>query len=115
MFNQKEINNKVRDYLMKKPQLGRFYLLPKIHKRTPNVPGCSVISNNGTAMENISTFLDFHLKIIVSTIPHTLEDTRDFLQCLNQISDIPENTLLVSFDVVGLYPHIPHHQGVIIM
>ena len=115
MFNQKEINNKVRDYLMKKPQLGRFYLLPKIHKRTPNVPGHPVISNNGRATENISTFLDFHLKNIVSTIPHTLEDTRDFLQHLNQISDIPENTLLVSFDEVGLYPHIPHHQGVKIM
>ena len=50
MFNQKEENNKVRDYLiMKKPQLGRFYLLPKIHKRTSNIPGHPVISNNGTA------------------------------------------------------------------
>ena len=47
---------------MKNPQLGRFYLLPKIHKRTSNVPGRPVISNNGTASENISAFLDFHLK-----------------------------------------------------
>ena len=77
MFNGKEINNKVRDYLiMKKPQLGRFYLLPKIHKRTLNVPVRPVISNNGTATENISAFLDFHFKNIVSTIPHILEDTR---------------------------------------
>ena len=74
-----------------------------------------MISNNGTATENISAFLDFHLKNIVSTIPHTLEDTRDFLQRLNQIGDIPENALLVSFDVVGLYPHKPHDQGVKIM
>ena len=100
---------------MKKPQLGRFYLLPKIHKRTSNVPGHPVISNNGTATENISAFLDFHLKNKVSTIPHVLEDTRDFLQRLNQIGDIPENVLLVSFDVVGLYPYIPHNQGVEIM
>ena len=77
MFNGKEINNKVRDYLiMKKPQLGRFYLLPKIHKRTLNVRVRPVISNNGTATENISAFLDFHFKNIVSTIPHILEDTR---------------------------------------
>ena len=73
-----------------------------------------MISNNGTATENISAFLDFHLKNIVSTIPHTLEDTRDFLQRLNQIGDIPGNALLVSFDVVGLYQHIPH-EGVEIM
>ena len=80
MFNRKEINNKVRDYLiMKKPQLGKFYILPKILKRTSNVPRRPVISNNGTATENISAFLDFHLKNIVSTLPHILEDTRDFL------------------------------------
>ena len=62
MFNQKEINNKVRVYLIEKPRVGRFYLLPKIHKRASNVPGHPMISNNGTAMENISAFLDFHLK-----------------------------------------------------
>ena len=100
---------------MKKPQLGRFYLLPRIHERTSNVPGRHVISNNGTAMENISAFLDYHLKNIVSTIPHILEDTRDSVQRLNQIGDIPENALLVSFDVVRLYPHITHNQGVEIM
>ena len=32
----------------------------------------------------------------------------DFLERL----DMPENSLLVSFDVVGLYPHIPSDQGV---
>ena len=46
MFNRKEINNKVRGYLlMKKPQLGRVYLLRKIYKRTSKVPGRPVISN----------------------------------------------------------------------
>ena len=41
---------------MNKPQLGRFYLFPKIHKRTSYVPGPPVISNNGTATENIFAF-----------------------------------------------------------
>ena len=48
-------------------------------------------------------------------MPDILEDTRDFLQGLNQIGDIHKNVLLVSFDVVGLYPHIPHDQGIKIM
>ena len=74
-----------------------------------------MISNNRTATENISAFLDFHLKNTVSTIPHILEDTRDFLQHLNQIGDIPGNALLVLFNVVDLYPHIPHEEGVEIM
>ena len=112
MLNRKEIDKKIMDYLiMKKPQLGRFYLLPKIHKRRSNVPGRPVISNNGTATENISSFFDFHLKTIIPIIPHILEDTRDFLSRLNQLRDIAHNILLVTFDVVGLYPHIPHEEG----
>ena len=72
------------EYLIKKkPQLGRFYLLPKIHKRTFNVPGRPEVSNNGTATKNISAFLDFYLKPIVQMTPHILEDTRDFLCRLN--------------------------------
>ena len=34
---------------------------------------------------------------------------------LDQIGDAPQNALLISFDVVALYPHIPHDQGVEIM
>ena len=109
MLNHKEINKNLMDCLiMKKLQLGKFNLLPKINKRRSNVPGRLVISSNGTATENISSFLDFHLTTINPTIPHILEDTRDFLSRLNQLCDIPDNTLLVTFNVVGLYPHIPH-------
>ena len=104
------------EYLIKKkPQLGRFYLLLKIHKRTFNVPGRPVISNNGIATENISAFLDFYLKPIVQTIPHILEGTRDFICRLNHLPEIPENAILVTFDVVGLYPNIPHEESIEIM
>ena len=37
------------------------------------------------------------------------------MQHLNQIGDIPGNALLVLFNVVDLYPHIPHEEGVEIM
>ena len=40
MLRKKEIDKKLFNYLLvKNPQLGRFYLLPKIHKRMTNVPG----------------------------------------------------------------------------
>ena len=60
-----------------------------------------MIWENGTATENISAFLDFHLRNIVPTIPYILEDTLDLFQRVNQIGDIPENTLLVLLNVVG--------------
>ena len=38
MLSRKEIDKEIMESLIKKkPQLGRFYLLPKIHKRTFNV------------------------------------------------------------------------------
>ena len=104
------------DYLLiKRPQLGRFYLLPKIHKRTLNVPGRPVISNNGTATENISAFLVYRLKTIVPTVLHILEDSQNFLSRLNELCEIPENAYLVLFDVVWLYPPVPHEEGLEIL
>ena len=72
-----------------------------------NVPGRQVISNNGTNAENISLYLDYHLKSLIPNIPHILEDTRDFVNRIQDLSDLPESSILVSTDVVG-NPHIPH-------
>ena len=47
---------------VEEPKFGRFYLLPKIHKKLKSVPGWLVISNSGFYTENISAFLDFHFK-----------------------------------------------------
>ena len=45
----------------KEDKIGRFYLLPKIHKRLYKVAGRPVVSNSGTATEKISELLDFYL------------------------------------------------------
>ena len=76
MLRKKEIHKKLFRYLLVKDlQLGRFSLLPKIHKRMTNVPGRPVISSNGTSTENISSYLDYHLKSLIPNILHILEDT----------------------------------------
>ena len=68
------------NYLIKKkPQPEQFYLLQKIHKRTFNVPSRPVLSNIGTATQNISAFLDFYLKPVDQTILYILKDAGDFL------------------------------------
>ena len=45
----------------KATNVGKLYLLPKIHKRLSNVPGRPVISNCGTPTEKVSEYLDHHL------------------------------------------------------
>ena len=55
-----DIPSKTMEYFFNEnPKVGRFYLLPKIHKRQQNVPGRPVISNSGYFTENISSFLDY--------------------------------------------------------
>ena len=53
--NTSGISDETLDYfLVNNPKLGRFCLLPKIHKRLHNVPGTPVISNSSYFTENIS-------------------------------------------------------------
>ena len=59
MFLFKETLN---HFAVEDPKFARFYLLPKIHKRSHNVPGSSIISNCDLYTENISSFLDYHLQ-----------------------------------------------------
>ena len=40
-----------------------------------------------------------------------IKDTSDFLEKLKNLGNIPSNAILVTVDVVGLYPSIPHDAG----
>ena len=53
---------------VEEPKFGRFYLLRKINKSLQSVPGRPVISKSGFYTDNISAFLDFHLKPIAAKV-----------------------------------------------
>ena len=93
------------------PRIGRFYMLPKIHKRLYAVPGRPVISNCGYYTENISAFLDYHLQPLARSVKSYIKDTNDFLRKLSVLNDLPDDFILCTVDVVGLYPNIPHNDG----
>ena len=88
---------------------GSLYLLPKIHKK--NCPGRPVISGCNTPTEKITAFVDSQLKPLVSQIPSFVKDTNHFLNKLTAVGKFPDRAILVTIDVVGLYPHIPHDEG----
>ena len=100
-------------FFNKDPNFARFYLLPKIHKRLRNVPGTPAISNCGYYTENISSFLDYHFKIIflAEKVESYIKYTNHFLKKLKELGSLPKNTILCTTDVVGLYPNIPHKEG----
>ena len=98
-------------FFNKDPKFARFYLLPKIRKRLHNVPGRPVISNCGYYTENISSFLDYHLKPLAKKVESYIKDTNHFLKKLKELGSLPKNAILCTIDVVGLYPNIPHKGG----
>ena len=40
-----------------------------------------------------------------------IKNSGDFLRKIKQIGNLPENSILVTVDVVGLYPSILHELG----
>ena len=74
---------------------GRFYLLPKIHKRMYDIPGTPVISNCDFYTENISAFLDQRLKPIALQVKSCIKDTNEFLKKLRDLTDLPKDSIFV--------------------
>ena len=81
-FNFKEATN-----------LGKLYLLPKIHKALSNVPGRPVISNCRTPTEKVSEFLDHQLQPIMKQWNSYIKDTGDFLEKLRAIGEISRGAI----------------------
>ena len=98
-------------FIMKDPKFPRFNLLPKIRKRLHNVLGRPVISNSCYYTENISSFLDHHLKPLAQAVKYYIKDTNEFLKKLRSLPKLPDCIILCTMDVVELYPNIPHEEG----
>ena len=88
---------------------ARFYLLPKVHKK--GVPGRPVVSACGSATEGMSEIVDFFLQPYLPTMPSFIIHTDDFIRRIRNIIDMPSYVLLVTFDVVSLFPSIPQDYG----
>ena len=69
-----------------------------------------VISNCGAPTGKASGFLDLHLISIMQNGASYIKDSNDFKSKFKNI-DIPNYVLLLTADVVGLYPRIPHKAG----
>ena len=118
-LEEKVIDEETAKFLVpREPKEGRAYGMVKAHKDTPVgeklPPMRLVVSGCGSTTENISHFVDFFSKEIPEKLDSHIKDTPHLLRMLenlNQNSSQPENALLVSIDVVGLYPNIPQDEG----
>ena len=108
---------------------SQFYGLPKVHKSEQIKQHCENTNNSivhirgvndlklrpiiagPTCLTNrLSNLIDILLKPLIKHVPSFLRDTTDFLKQLQMT--VPQNTLLVSFDVISLYSNISHTLGI---
>ena len=85
--------------------------MPIIHKRLYDVPGRPVISNYGTPTEKVYEFPDYYLKPVIQNGLSYIRDSGHFLEKIDGVGEIPENTLFATTYVVSLYPSTPHKTG----
>ena len=124
-----ELTDKEFDYLVNfECKTSNFYGLPKIHKSKEINEACSVSTSNYVELQapnnltfrpivagptcethRLSNLLDILLQPYTKHIKSYIKDTKDFLQKLP--TELTENSILVSFDVVNLYSNIPHNLG----
>lgn len=78
--NKRDIREKIFDYfLVNNPQLGRFCLLFKIHKKLFNVPARPVIFDSGYYTDNSSAFPKYYqYNLIAQTVKSYIKDTNYF-------------------------------------
>ena len=124
-----ELTDKEFDYLVNfECKTSYFYGLPKIHKSKEINEACSVSTSNYVELQapnnltfrpivagptcethRLSNLLDILLQPYTKHIKSYIKDTKDFLQKLP--TELTENSILVSSDVVNLYSNIPHNLG----
>ena len=113
ILNQEEYNAMLSD----EKEAAKFYCTFKVHKKHEPMtapPPRPIVSDSGSVTENISGFVDYHIKDIAKEHPSYLQDTPDFLRYLEKINQGPgleEDQILVTWDVVGLYNNIIHKEG----
>ena len=99
-----------------KTKISVFYHLPKVHKNKHNPPGRPIISGCGGPTEKLSKLVDHWLQPLVPDQPSYVKDSTHFLQLVEQWNDscspLPQEALIVSIDVAGLYTDIPHQEVV---
>ena len=100
--NRRDITDETLDYfLVNNPKLRRFYLLPKIQ------------ADQQYPIQAISFLLDFYLNPLGKKVKSNIQDTNDFFKKITNLPPLSDGLSLCTIYVVGLYPNIPHEEGLI--
>lgn len=123
----KSIDKTTFKYLNDPPlnnKCGTLYLLPKIHKVSPeiidnleniwdkttlSIPSRPIISQCGTPTAKLSRLLDYFLLPMVQKQNTYIKDTTHFIQKLESLI-CDDSTILCTYDVTSMYTNMSIHE-----
>ena len=113
-FSEGQISQEIATWVVNlEPKPGVAFGNVKTHKR--DNPLRLITSCCGTAIERLSAFTEFYLKPLSQSLPSFVKDSTDFinkLEDLNAKGPFPVGSLLVSWDVVSMFPNIDNNLGI---
>ena len=110
---RKEILSEWKDFIINEDaQPGKNTPLYKTHKQ--NTPARLLTTGCNTAIENLSRFLEVHSAPLTTHQRSRIRDTGHLLELIDEINEkgIPDGAILVSFDVVNMFPSIDNERGI---
>ena len=109
---RKEIDKNWKEFIInEEAQPGKNTPLYKTHKN--NTPVRLLTTGCNTAIENLSRFLEIHSAPLTTHLPSRIKDTGHLLELIDDINTkgLPQGAILVSFDVVNMFPNIDNERG----
>ena len=110
---KKQISDDWKEYILNENATpAKNTPLYKTHKE--NTPVRVITSGCNTAIENLSIFVDKICLPLAQTNVTLIKDTSHLLDIIDNLNlnSIPDTALLVSFDIINMYPSIDNRKGI---
>lgn len=91
---------------------GKNSTLYKTHKS--DIPVRLLTTGCNTPIENLCRFIESYTYPLVENLPCRIKDTSHLLEIIDEINNtaLPDDAILVSFDIVNMFPSISNKQGI---
>ena len=111
--SKKHINKTLQNLLVPRENNNttpKFYGIPKVHKDFQNFPPVRpIIAQTGSPLAPSARFIDHVLQPIARSYADYIYNSTTLINMLDSIF-VPEGAILVTIDVVSLYPSIPQTE-----
>lgn len=107
------LNKRLYTYLkngIRKPRIPQFYGIPKLHKKYDHLPPVRpIVSQTLSRLTPSAQFIDHVLQPLAQLYPDFIRNSTALSLHLRNLY-VPDKAILVTIDVISLYPSIPQTE-----